>query len=60
MKNVLIIYAHPDEESFNAAILNTAVDQLKRTGCVYSVIDLYKQNYNPVLSKAEIKGEVSR
>jgi NAD(P)H dehydrogenase (quinone) len=59
MKNVLIIYAHPDEESFNAAILNTAVDQLKRTGCAYSVIDLYKENYNPVLSKAEIKGEES-
>jgi NAD(P)H dehydrogenase (quinone) len=59
MKNVLIIYAHPDEGSFNAAILNKAVDQLKRAGCAYSVIDLYKENYNPVLSKAEMKGEAS-
>jgi NAD(P)H dehydrogenase (quinone) len=60
MKNILIIYAHPDEESFSAAILNQTVSQLKKNRHAYRVIDLYRENYNPVLSKAEIKGEISQ
>jgi NAD(P)H dehydrogenase (quinone) len=60
MKNVLLIYAHPDEESFNAAILNQTQTQLKKYGHAYHLIDLYKEKYNPVLSKAEIKGEASQ
>jgi NAD(P)H dehydrogenase (quinone) len=59
MKNVLLIYAHPDEESFNAAIRNQTVLQLEKNDHPYRVIDLYKENYNPVLSKAEMKGEPS-
>jgi NAD(P)H dehydrogenase (quinone) len=59
MKNILIIYAHPDENSFNAAILNQAITQLQAAGRPYHVIDLYKENYNPVLTKPEMKGELS-
>jgi NAD(P)H dehydrogenase (quinone) len=59
MKNISIIYAHPDESSFNAAILRQTVTQLESTGFRCSVIDLYQENYNPVLSKAEMKGEHS-
>jgi NAD(P)H dehydrogenase (quinone) len=57
MKSILIIYAHPDEKSFNAAILNKAIAAIKASGNKYSVIDLYKENYNPVLTVAEMKGE---
>lgn len=59
MKNITVIYAHPDESSFNAAILQQTLTQLENTGFCCSVIDLYQENYNPVLSKAEMKGEHS-
>lgn len=59
MKNVLIIYAHPDEASFNAAILQTAISKLVAGGHSYTVLDLYKAGFNPVLNKEEIKGIVS-
>lgn len=58
MKNILIIYAHPDESSFNAAILQQIKDLLNAGGHAFNVVDLYKENYNPVLTKAEMKGEV--
>ena len=60
MKNVLIIYAHPDEKSFNAAVLNQVVTTLKAGGNKCSVIDLYKEEYNPVLTAAEMKGWISQ
>lgn len=59
MKHILIIYAHPDESSFNAAILTETISQVEQNGHSYDVIDLYKENYNPVLSKTEMKGELS-
>jgi NAD(P)H dehydrogenase (quinone) len=59
MKNILVIYAHPDEQSFNAAILKKVVAGIKASGNNYHVIDLYKENYNPVLTLAEMKGEAS-
>lgn len=59
MKNILIIYAHPDETSFNAAILETVSRQLAASGHTYTVLDLYKEDYNPVLNREELKGMVS-
>ncbi|HOZ79117.1 MAG TPA: NAD(P)H-dependent oxidoreductase [Ferruginibacter sp.] len=59
MKNVLIIYAHPDEASFNAAILQTTISKLVAAGHAYTVLDLYKAGYNPVLNKEELKGIMS-
>jgi NAD(P)H dehydrogenase (quinone) len=59
MKNVLIIYAHPDEASFNAAILQTVQTKLVAAGHTYTILDLYKAGYNPVLNKEELKGNMS-
>ncbi len=59
MKNFLIIYAHPNPDSFNAAIKNKITDTLERTNVSYKLIDLYAENYNPVLSLDELKGAVS-
>lgn len=56
MSHCVIIYAHPDSTSFNAAILGTVIQQLQRSGASYKLIDLYKEAYNPVLSKDEMKG----
>ncbi|WP_077616083.1 NAD(P)H-dependent oxidoreductase [Caenibacillus caldisaponilyticus] len=46
---VLIIYAHPNPESFNAALLKAVERGLREAGHAYAVIDLYKDRFNPVL-----------
>ena len=55
----LIIYSHPDKESFNHAMLEAAKSALEKKGAKYEVIDLYQENYNPVISKEEVHGKVS-
>lgn len=47
--SVLVIYAHPDPESFNHAIYEQVVRGLKDKGQSYDVIDLYKEGFDPVL-----------
>ncbi|ACT03694.1 NAD(P)H-dependent oxidoreductase [Paenibacillus sp. JDR-2] len=51
--NHLIVYAHPHEESFNHAILDTAVNALKEGGHEVTVRDLNKLGFNPVLSPVD-------
>lgn len=51
--NHLIVYAHPHEDSFNHAILNTAADALRANGHEVTIRDLYKLNFNPVLTSAD-------
>ncbi|MEW6467929.1 MAG: NAD(P)H-dependent oxidoreductase [Bacteroidota bacterium] len=53
----LIIYAHPDENSFNHAVLETVKKTFEQNNKPYKVIDLYELNYNPVLSLEELKGK---
>ncbi|MCA1916455.1 NAD(P)H-dependent oxidoreductase [Methanospirillum hungatei] len=50
--NVLIIYAHPNPSSFNAALKDAAVDALKANGHSVDVSDLYAMKFDPVF-KAE-------
>jgi NAD(P)H dehydrogenase (quinone) len=45
----LIVYAHPNPESFNHAILETTVHTLKNKGHEVVVRDLYALNFQPVL-----------
>jgi len=59
MKNFLIIYAHPNPESFNAAVKDKIITTLNASNIIYKVIDLYAENYNPVLSLEELKGTAS-
>lgn len=56
MKNFLIIYAHPNPESFNAAIKNTVEAALHKSNTSYKIIDLYSEGFNPVLSLDEMNG----
>ncbi|GDX52688.1 hypothetical protein LBMAG27_17350 [Bacteroidota bacterium] len=49
-KNFLIIYAHPNPESFNSAVKDKVVSTLTSGNISYQLIDLYKENYNPVFS----------
>lgn len=51
--NVTIIYAHPYEGSYNHSILESVAKTLKGKHTI-DIIDLYKDGFNPVLSKAEL------
>lgn len=59
MQNFLIIYAHPNPESFNAAIKNKILTTLKTKRVQFHLIDLYAENYNPVLSLDELIGKTT-
>lgn len=46
----LIVYAHPNPQSFNHAILETIQGELQEKGHEVRVRDLYAINFNPVLT----------
>lgn len=51
--NVLIVYAHPEPRSFNAALKDAAVAALAGAGHQVQVSDLYAMNFNPVAHLSE-------
>lgn len=44
---ILIVYAHPEPQSFNAAMKNLAVEVLTGAGHVVKVSDLYAMKFDP-------------
>lgn len=59
MKTTVII-AHPNtDKSFNHAIANAAIKALEEKGHEVTVLDLYKENFDPVLPLNEEKLEES-
>jgi putative NADPH-quinone reductase len=53
---VLVVYAHPCEESFAAAVRDRAVGALEAAGHEVRLLDLYAIGFNPVLSAEERRG----
>ena len=53
MKKIFIVYAHYDDESFNAAIKKTFIETAKEKGHEVDCVDLYKEKFNPVFSGEE-------
>jgi len=53
--NVLILYSHPNEKSFNHAIKETVQKQLLELGHKVEVRDLYKMKFNPIVSVEDFK-----
>jgi len=51
--NVLIVHAHPEQQSFCAAMCREAVAELQAAGHRVVVSDLYAQGFNPVASAAD-------
>lgn len=47
---VLIVHAHPEPDSFTAALRDQAITTLKAQGHEVQVSDLYAMNWNPVAS----------
>jgi NAD(P)H dehydrogenase (quinone) len=50
---VLIVLAHPDPASFNAAMKDTVVETFSREGCEVRVTDLYAGGFRPVDTAAD-------
>lgn len=50
-----IIYTHPNAGSFNHEILNTLSNYFSRNDEEFEVIDLYGDNFNPILSAEELE-----
>jgi NAD(P)H dehydrogenase (quinone) len=53
---VLVLYAHPVETSFNAALHDAIVSALKTAGHAIDDCDLYRENFDPLLSREERLG----
>jgi NAD(P)H dehydrogenase (quinone) len=51
-----ILFAQPGEQSFNHEILHRVEHALNQAGISYTVRDLYKMNFQPVFSAADMKG----
>ncbi len=54
MKKILVVLAHPDEKSFNAAIAERCAEAVTRNGYEAVVHDLYREGFDPILPAAEI------
>lgn len=55
----LIVFAHPDPNSFNAQIVKTLENELKKQGYPYRVADLYRLGFDPLLRLEEIRSHTS-
>jgi NAD(P)H dehydrogenase (quinone) len=49
--NVLIVLAHPEPDSFNGALFDTAVESLRAAGHTVVTSDLYRMGFDPVSSR---------
>ncbi|XES77497.1 MAG: NAD(P)H-dependent oxidoreductase [Candidatus Bathyarchaeia archaeon] len=54
---VLVVLAHPDPGSFNAAIARTAVNTLTQLGHTVVFHDLHAEGFNPLIETQEIPSE---
>ena len=51
---VLIVYCHPNPESFTAAVRDVVRENAKGAGAEVRVLDLYADGFDPVLSRDEL------
>lgn len=54
--NILVLYAHPVETSFNAGLHRTIVERLSAAGHAVDDCDLYAEDFDPRMTRAERLG----
>lgn len=59
MKNVLIVHAHPESNSFCSAKKNSAIQIFKELGFTVHTSELYEMNFMPVGGKADFKEQTN-
>ncbi|MFP4016481.1 MAG: NAD(P)H-dependent oxidoreductase [Halanaerobiales bacterium] len=52
--NILVVLGHPDKKSFNYAIAETVSKTLSNDGHDVIFHDLYRENFDPVITQEEI------
>ncbi|SJN43720.1 NAD(P)H-dependent oxidoreductase [Sphingobacterium sp. JB170] len=55
---IVIVFNHPNEGSFGNAILNAVINGLKSANHEVDLMHLDNDGFNPVMSKADLKGFV--
>lgn len=50
----LVVYCHPNPESFTAAVRNIVLERLEQAGAEIRLNDLYAENFDPVLSREDL------
>ena len=50
---LLVVFSHPSQDSYNAAVRDTVVEVLRGRGDDVRMLDLYAIAFDPVMSKAE-------
>ncbi len=53
---ILVVHAHPNPESFGAALFRRTVDGLRARGHEVDACDLYAEDFQPVLTREERVG----
>jgi NAD(P)H dehydrogenase (quinone) len=53
---VLLVYAHPNPQSFNAALAKAIEEEIIANGGQIKVKDLYAMHWDPVLNMEDLKG----
>ncbi len=56
MTRVLVLFAHPVEDSFSASLKTTVVTTLGARGWDVDLCDLYAEGFDPVMTAAERRG----
>ncbi len=51
---VLIVFTHPNQNSFNHALLEKISEGLNEAGHEVKIKDLYQENFNPILSAKDL------
>uniref|UniRef100_A0A8C5KUT7 NAD(P)H dehydrogenase [quinone] 1 n=1 Tax=Jaculus jaculus TaxID=51337 RepID=A0A8C5KUT7_JACJA len=57
-RRALVVLAHSERTSFNYAMKEAAVEALRRKGWEVDESDLYAMNFNPLISRKDITGEL--
>ncbi len=53
MKNILIVFAHPEQSSMNGRLKNKAVETLRKIGHQVKVSDLYALDFPAAVRKSD-------
>jgi len=56
----LVVYAHPNPNSFNHALFETLVVSLRESGHEVRIRDLYREGFDPVLGEADLADASAR
>jgi putative NADPH-quinone reductase len=56
LMRALVVYCHPREGSFTAAVRDTVIAKLDTSGAETRVLDLYARGFDPILSADEHEG----